>query len=138
MIEDNNLSISKAILLARFGGIEFKNNYKWLSKQLVSRIVQQPIYKVNKVLDCLNKGLPLPSDVELERKRHTISQEQLEWLVEPKNLLNFGNLSLRRRVAQFNVKFPETKMTLYHLRKVYAAHHIKQRVLRLDILLTPA
>ena len=45
-------------------------------------------------------------------------------------------LSLRQRVEEFNRRWPRNPITVYRLRKLYHEHRIKQRVLRVDILLT--
>ena len=62
MIDENPQPIAPAILIARYGDFEFRQNFKWLSKSDISHIMGKPIYVINRVLASYEIGLPLPTN----------------------------------------------------------------------------
>ena len=66
------------------------------------------------------------------------SLEQVEYLTDRKYLLRMGTRGLIEGVADFENQFPESKISMHRVRKLYKDIGIKRRVLRVEIALTPA
>ena len=65
--------------------------------------------------------------------KRALREDHLHWLTSPESLRQQQEWSLKRRVAEFNLRFAPAKITLYRLRKLYQERRIKQRILRIDI-----
>ena len=93
-------------------------------------------YKLNKAKKRLLQGLSMPELESLYPRRHAWTDEQLSYLLDPSNLLEWSTDSLIKRREDHNKKFPFSKISLKRLRKLYKERGIKQRVMRIDIALT--
>ena len=95
-------------------------------------------YKLNKAKKRLLQGLSMPELESLYPRRPAWTDEQLAYLLDPSNLLEWSTDSLIKRREDHNKKFPFSKISLKRLRKLYKERGIKQRVMRIDIALTPS
>ena len=109
-----------------------------VSINCLSRITKISHYKLTKCKKRLLQGLSMPALESLHPRRHAWTNEHLSYLLDPQNLLEWGTESLIKRREDFNKKFPDSKISLKRLRKLYKERGIKQRVMRIDIELTPS
>ena len=80
----------------------------------------------------------MPALQSLVPRRFEWTEEQVQYLTERENLLSWGTSSLIQRQHDFAKKFDNTQISIYRLRKLYKEVGIKQRVLRIEIDLTPS
>ena len=80
----------------------------------------------------------MPELESLYPRKHAWTEEQLSYLLDPSNLLEWSTDSLIKRREDYNKKFPDSKISQKRLRKLYKERGIKQRVMRIDISLTPS
>ena len=95
-------------------------------------------YKLNKAKKRLLQGLSMPELPSLYPRSRAWTEEQLSYLLDPSNLLEWSTDSLIKRREDFNKKFKNDQISLKRLRKLYKERGIKQRVMRIDISLTPS
>ena len=95
-------------------------------------------YKLNKCKKRLLQGLSMPELESLYPRRLAWTEEQLSYLLDPSNLLEWSTDSLIKRREDHNKKFPDSKISIKRLRKLYKERGIKQRVMRIDMSLTPS
>ena len=95
-------------------------------------------YKLNKCKKRLLQGLSMPELESLYPRRPAWTEAQLSYLLDPSHLLEWSTDSLIKRREDHNKKFPFSKISLKRLRKLYKERGIKQRVMRIDISLTPS
>ena len=95
-------------------------------------------YKLNKAKKRLLQGLSMPELASLYPRSRAWTEEQLSYLLDPSNLLEWSTDSLIKRREDFNKKFKNDQISLKRLRKLYKERGIKQRVMRIDISLTPS
>ena len=80
----------------------------------------------------------MPALPDLAPRRFAWTPEQVGFLTDRENLLSWGTSSLTKRQVDFEKKFENSKISIYRLRKLYKEVGIKQRVLRIEIDLTPS
>ena len=80
----------------------------------------------------------MPTLTSLTPRRFAWTSEQVSYLTDRENLLSWGTSSLIQRQIDFEKKFENSKISIYRLRKLYKEVGIKQRVLRIEIDLTPS
>ena len=95
-------------------------------------------YKLKKAKNRLLQGLSMPELKSLYPRSRAWTEEQLSYLLDPSNLLEWSTDSLIKRREDFNKKFKNDQISLKRLRKLYKERGIKQRVMRIDISLTPS
>ena len=61
-------------------------------------------------------------------KRLTI--DQVRFLKSPDTLRIWSGMSLQQRCQLFHRRYPETKLSVYLLRKVYRMHMIRKKTIR--------
>ena len=64
-------------------------------------------------------------------------EEHRNYLLSTERLLALGTRNLEQRTKLLNEAFPETKIGKKRFRKLYKELGVKQRVLRMEIALTP-
>ena len=74
----------------------------------------------------------------LRPRRLAWTQEQVTYLTDRENLLKWGTEGLIKRQVDFNNKFKNDPISVDRLRKLYREVGIKQRVARIEIVLTPS
>ena len=109
-----------------------------ISINSLSQITKISHYKLNKCKKRLLQGLSMPELESLYPRKHAWTEEQLSYLLDPSNLLEWSTDSLIKRREDYNKKFPDSKISQKRLRKLYKERGIKQRVMRIDISLTPS
>ena len=109
-----------------------------ISINSLAQITKISHYKLNKCKKRLLQGLPMPELESLYPRRHAWTEEQLSYLLDPSNLLEWSTDSLIKRREDHNKKFPDSKISIKRLRKLYKERGIKQRVMRIDMSLTPS
>ena len=107
-----------------------------ISINSLSQITKISHYKLNKCKKRLLQGLSMPELESLYPRRPAWTDEQLAYLLDPSNLLEWSTDSLIKRREDHNKNFPDSKISLKRLRKLYKERGIKQRVMRIDIALT--
>ena len=80
----------------------------------------------------------MPSLEQLAPRRFEWNVAKVDYLTSSANLFSWGTDSLIKRTSDFNQKFNHDPISVYRLRKLYKEHRIKQRVLHIDIDLTPS
>ena len=60
----------------------------------------------------------------------------MAYILDKEHLFKQGTLGLIGRVENFHRAFPDSKLSVRTLRKIYKDNGIKQRVLRVDYALT--
>ena len=63
-------------------------------------------------------------------KRQKFTPEQIQYLCDNKTIEEWVGYTLRQRCKAFEMKFPDTKMTLYHLTKIYREVGIRKKKIR--------
>ena len=67
----------------------------------------------------------------VDNKDH-FSPEQVEYITCAETLTRWASKSLEERVSLLRRRYPNSKISLYKLRKLYAQHKIKKKVLRIE------
>ena len=104
----------------------------------LNQITGISIFKLKKYKKRLQQGLPGLAPAALRPRRVAWTQEQVTYLTDPENLLSWGTDSLIKRQSDFQKKFKNEQISVPRLRKLYREVGIKQRVARMDIVLTPS
>ena len=76
------------------------------------------------------KDMPKFFDKFKMTKKEAFSEEMKEYLLKTSTLNNWASKSLEERVALLRRRYPATKCTVYQLRKLYAKHKVRKKVIR--------
>ena len=71
-------------------------------------------------------------------RRQKFTPEQIQYLCDNKTIEEWVGYTLRQRCKAFEMKFPDTKMTLYHLTKIYREVGIRKKKIRKTKIVDPS
>ena len=67
---------------------------------------------------------------KVKRKLYKLSPQQLAWVVAKETLREQAGFTLQERCHAFTHKFHFKRISVSGLRRIYAAHHIKRKIVR--------
>ena len=113
------------LLLLRYGCTDAPHLKRpILNYSTIARITRKP---VSTIRDLIKLGLESKiKKIRIEpRKRTKLEQHHLDFLSSPQTLNRWAHLSLKMRVIMFHRAFPEVKISVTLLRRLYKKHGIK-------------
>ena len=67
-----------------------------------------------------------------------LTESEIAYILDHKTVTEWSGLSLAERVARFHRQFPDRRITVYRLRKVYRQHLYKKKKIRRTKIIQPA